>query len=70
MSTSKYSLAAGLFNKKSPVPKISGQLSLYPPSQGLKTAHSTSSKRKLNDQIDLKQRKNHAKLMVHQYWKT
>ena len=39
MSTSKYSLVAGLFNRESPVPKTSGQLPSYPPSQGVKAAH-------------------------------
>ena len=47
MSTCKYSLVAGLFNQKSPVPKISGHLSSHSPSQGVKAAHSTSSKKKL-----------------------
>ena len=53
MSTSKYSLVVGLFNPKSPVPKTSGQLSSYSPSLGIKTAHSTSYKRKLDDENDL-----------------
>ena len=47
MSTGKYSLVAGLFNQNSSVPKTSGHLSSHSPSQGVKTAHSTSSKRKL-----------------------
>ena len=50
MSACKYSLVAGLFNQKSPVPKASGQLSSYSSSQGIKAAHSTSSKRKMDDQ--------------------
>ena len=53
MSTDKYSLVAGLFNQNSPVPKTSGHLLSHSPSQGVKTAHSTSSKRKLNDENDL-----------------
>ena len=35
------------------VPKASGQLSSHSPSQGVKGAHSTSSKRKLDDENDL-----------------
>ena len=50
MSACKYSLVAGLFNKKSPVPKAFGHLSSYSSSQGIKAAHSTSSKRKMDDQ--------------------
>ena len=53
MSTGKYSSVAGLFNQNSPVPKTSGQLSTHSPSQGVKAAHSTSSKRKLDDENDL-----------------
>ena len=53
MSTGKYSLVAGLFNQNSPVPKTSGHLSSHSPSQGVKTTHSTSSKRKLDDENDL-----------------
>ena len=53
MSTGKYSLVAGLFNQNSPVPKTSGQSSTHSPSQGVKTAHSISSKRKLDDENDL-----------------
>ena len=49
----KYSLVAGLFNPNSPVPKTSCHLSSHSPSQGVKTAHSTSSKRKLDDEKDL-----------------
>ena len=53
MSTGKYSLVAGLFNQNSPVPKTSGHLSSHSPSQGVKAAHSSSSKRKLDDENDL-----------------
>ena len=53
MSTGKYSLVAGLFNQNSPVPKTSGHLSSHSPSQGVKATHSTSSKRKLDDENDL-----------------
>ena len=53
MSTGKYSLVAGLFNQNSPVPKTSGQSSTHSPSQGVKAAHSTSSKMKLDDENDL-----------------
>ena len=53
ISTGKYSLVAGLFNQNSPVFKTSGQLSKHSPSQGVKAAHSTSSKRKLDDENDL-----------------
>ena len=53
MSTGKYSLVAGLFNQNSPVSKTSGQLSSHSPSQGVKAAYSTSSKRKLDDENDL-----------------
>ena len=49
MSAGMYSLAAGLFNQNSPVPKTSCHLSSHSPSQGVKAAHSTSSKRKLDD---------------------
>ena len=38
MSTSKYSLRAGLFNQNSPVLKTSGHLSSHSPSQGVKAA--------------------------------
>ena len=45
MSTGKYSLTAGLLNQISPaVPKTSGHLSSHSPSQGVKAAHSASSK--------------------------
>ena len=50
MSTGKYSLVA---SQNSPVPNTSGQLSSYSPSQGVKEAHSTSSKRKLDDENNL-----------------
>ena len=53
MSNGNYSLVAGLFNQNSPVPKISGHLSSHSPSQSVKAAHSTSSKRKLDDKNDL-----------------
>ena len=53
MCTGKYSLVAGLFNQNSPVPKTSGHLSSHSPSQGAKAAHSTSSKRKPDDENDL-----------------
>ena len=53
MSTGKYSLVASLFNQNTPVPKTSCQLSSHSPSQGVKVAHSTSSKRKLDDENDL-----------------
>ena len=53
MSTGKYSLVDGLFNQNSPVPKTSGQLSSHSPSQGVKAAHSTSSKWKFDDENDL-----------------
>ena len=53
MSTVKYSLVADLFNQNSPVTKTSGYLSSHSPSQGVKAAHSTSSKRKLDDENDL-----------------
>ena len=53
MSTGKYSLVAGLFHQNSPVPKTSGDLSTYPPSQGAKAAHSASFERKLDDKNDL-----------------
>ena len=54
MSTGKYSLVAGLLNQNSPVPvpKTYGHLS-HSPSQGVKAAHSASSKRKLDDENDL-----------------
>ena len=47
MSTGKYSWIAGLFNQNSPVLKTSGHFSSHSPSQGVKAAHLTSSKRKL-----------------------
>ena len=50
MSTGKYSLVPGLFKQNSPVPKTSGHLSSDSPSQGVKVAHSTSSKRKFDDE--------------------
>ena len=53
MSTGKNSLVAGLFNQNSPVPKKPVHLSSYSPSQGIKAAHSSSSKRKLDDENDL-----------------
>ena len=53
MSTGKHSLVAGLFNQNTPVPKTSGHLSSHSTSQGVKAAHSTSSKRKLDDENDL-----------------
>ena len=53
MSTGKCSLVVGLFNQNSPVPKASVHLSSHSPSQGVKAAHSTSSKRKLHDENDL-----------------
>ena len=53
MCTGKYNLVAGLFNQNSPVPKTSGHLSSHSPSQGAKAAHSTSSKRKPDDENDL-----------------
>ena len=53
MSAGKYSLVAGLFNQNSPVHKTSGHLSTHFPSQGVKAAHSSSSKRKFDDENDL-----------------
>ena len=53
MSTGKYSLVAGLFNPNSPVPKTPGHLSSHSPSQAVKVAYSTGSKRKLDDENDL-----------------
>ena len=53
MSTGKYSLVAGLFNRKSPIPKTSRHLSSQLPSQRIKAVHSTSSKGKLDDENDL-----------------
>ena len=50
MSTGKYSLVPGLFNRNSPVPKTSGHLSSDSPSQGVTAAHSTNSKRKFDDE--------------------
>lgn len=49
MSTIRYSLVAALFNQNSPVPKTPGHLSSHSHSQGVKIAHSTSSKKKLGD---------------------
>ena len=46
MTNSKYSLVAGLLNQKFAVPKTSNQLTSYSPSQGVKAAHSTNSKKK------------------------
>ena len=43
-STFKYSLIAGLFNRKSPVSKTSDQLKSYSPSRGVNAAHLTNSK--------------------------
>ena len=51
--TSKYSLVAGLLNQNCSVPKTSGHLSSHSTSQGVKAAHSTSSKEKLADENDL-----------------
>ena len=51
--TGKYSLVADLFNQKSPVPKTSGHLSSQCPSPGVKSADSTFSKGKLDDENDL-----------------
>ena len=53
MSTGKYSLVPGLLNQNSPIPKTSGHLSPGSPSQGVKAAHSTSSKRKFDDKNNL-----------------
>ena len=53
MCTGKYSLVADLFNQNSPVPRTSGQLLLHSPCLGVKAAHSTISKRKLDDENDL-----------------
>ena len=47
ISTGKYSLVAGLFNRNSPVTKTSGHLSPHSLYQGVKAARSTSSKKKL-----------------------
>ena len=52
MSTRKYSLVAGLFNPNSRVPKTPDHLSPHPLSQAVKAAHSTGSKRKLDDEND------------------
>ena len=52
-STSKYNVIADLFHQNSPVPKTSGSLSSHSASQGVKAAHLTSSKRKLDDENDL-----------------
>ena len=53
ISTGKYSLVAGLLNENSLVSKSSVLLSSHSPSQGVKAARSTSSKRKLDDENDL-----------------
>ena len=53
MSTGKFSLVTGLFKQNSAVPKTSGHLSSHSPCQGVKAAHSTSSKTKLDDENDL-----------------
>ena len=53
MSTGKYSLVAGLFNQNPPLPKTSGHLSSHSPSQGVKAAHSISSKKEQGDENDL-----------------
>ena len=50
MSSGTYSLVAGLFNQNSLIPKTSCHLLLHSPSQGVKEAHSTSSKRKFDDE--------------------
>ena len=53
MYTGKSSLVADLFNQNSPLPRTSGHLSTHFSSQGVKAAHSTNSKRKLDDENDL-----------------
>ena len=53
MSAGKYSLVVGLFNPNSPVPKTPGHLPQHSPSQAVKAAHSTGSKRKLDDENEL-----------------
>ena len=53
MSTAKYTLVACLSNNNSPVPKTSVHLPSHFSSHGVKVAHSTSSKRKLDDENDL-----------------
>ena len=53
MATGKYSLVADLLNQNCPVPKTSGHLSSHSPSQDIKAAYSSSSKRKLDDENDL-----------------
>ena len=53
MPTGKYSLVDRLFNQNSPVSKTSGHLSSHSPSQSVKTAQSTNSKRKLDDENNL-----------------
>ena len=50
MSTGKYSLVTGLFNQNSSVPKTSDHLSSDSSSQDVKAVHSTSSKRKFDDE--------------------
>ena len=45
MSTFKYSLIAGLFNPKPPLPKTSDQLKSYSPSRGVNAAHLINSKK-------------------------
>ena len=71
MSTGKYRLVAGLFNQNSPVLKRSGQSSSHSPSQGINAVHSTSSKRKLDNENDLNVGNEIidqiAKHVVHQY---
>ena len=53
MFAGQYSLVAVLFNQNSPLPKTSGHLSSHSPSQGIKTAHSTSSKKKFDAENNL-----------------
>ena len=53
MSICKYNLVAGLFIQNSPAPKTCGHLSSHSLSQGINVAHSTRSKRKLDDENDL-----------------
>lgn len=52
MSTCRYGLEAGLFNQNPAVPKTSGHLSYYL-FQNVKAAHSTSFKRKMDNENDL-----------------
>ena len=49
----KHNEVAGLVNQNCPVPKTSGHLSSHFLSQSVKAAHSTRSKRKLDDKKDL-----------------